>query len=138
MKQNKTHVYFRVFNVEPPELFSELTGLTPTKVWRAGDLRFPTKPKSQMTHKQSGWELQSALPLETDWEEHVEALLAILETRAEQVQRVTAQFESGIQCAIYYYDGCNPGVHLSRLLVARLSALRVYVDFDIYCLSGAQ
>jgi hypothetical protein len=65
-------------------------------------------------------------------DKHLEALLAIIEPKAAAIRSLQSKHEVGINCVGYFY-GENPGFHLSRDLIARLYALSLEIDFDLYC-----
>jgi hypothetical protein len=68
-------------------------------------------------------------------QDHIEALLPLLEARASVVKLFAQRNAAGINCVGYYY-GSNPGLHLSAPLITRLAALGLPVDFDLYNYAG--
>lgn len=78
------------------------------------------------------WICQSPLPRgETLLQDQIESLLTVLEPHREAIVAVAQTCDAGINCVGYYY-GSNPGLHLSAELIARLDALKLPVDFDLY------
>lgn len=63
---------------------------------------------------------------------YVEALLNLLEPRVTEIQSLASECKVGINCVGYFFSA-NPGFHFSRVVLQRLSALGVAVDFDLYC-----
>lgn len=102
-------------------------GLTPTSTRSIGEKgRYgPPAPANR-------WELMSPLARgEGLLQDYLEALLGLLETKAAAARALTSDCSAGINCVGYYY-GANPGLHLSTTLLARLAALNLPVDFDLY------
>lgn len=106
-------------------------GLTPTSTRSIGDAgRYGPPAKSNC------WKLLSPLPRGEDFlQDYLESLLALLEPHVAVVRRLSSECSAGINCVGYYY-GSNPGLHLSASLLARLAALHVPVDFDLYNYGG--
>ena len=129
---NKSHIRFCVYDFgDDPSVVTEAIGLEPTKSFSKGD-PFPNQPSS--FRQRSAWELQSPLPLLAEAEVQLEALLTILESNIESVRQAKEKFDAGICCAIYYYEGCDQGFHLSEAIVERIAALGLSIDFDLYFL----
>ncbi len=101
--------------------------LTPTSTQCIGDtLRHGTAAKF------NSWTLCSPLERgEGFLQDYLESLLNLLEPNSTSVRELAAQYSAGINCVGYYY-GSNPGLHLSAALLARLAALQIPVDFDLY------
>jgi hypothetical protein len=111
--KTESHVGFGVYEFgNDPSIVTGLVGFAPTKSWLTGE-PWPNYPKA--TRRNAGWEFQSPLPLEAHVEEHIEALLRILEVHAQGVRKAIEQYEAEIQCAIYYYEEhCNQGFQFVR------------------------
>jgi hypothetical protein len=132
---NESHVRFCVYEFgDDPSVVTELTGLEPSKSYSTGE-PVPNHPTALRRH--GAWELYSPLPLSADVEDHLEALLKLLEANAESVRRAQVKFDAGISCAIYYHGGCNEGFHLSEALVERTAKLGLSLDFDMYFLGDS-
>lgn len=114
------------FSCPHEEITSEM-GMEPSEAYNKGD---------QATYgpsKFSFWQLLSPLP-EGDLflDEHLDALLPILETRAREIKNISDRYKVGINCVGYFRD-VNPGFHLSADMIKRVSDLRLSIDFDLYC-----
>ena len=92
-----------------------------------------------MISRANVWQLNSSLPISAHVEEHIEALLSLLELRAEAIATLMSfhQAEAGINCAIYYED-FTPGIHLSQNITKRIAALGLYIDLDLYFLGDVK
>jgi hypothetical protein len=128
------YAYFWVQGYEcQHEVISSQLKLTPTSVQSVGDLKKHGPPA-----KFNSWEFLSPLTRgENLLQEYLESLLQVLEPNAEAVREIAARYSAGINCVGYYF-GSNPGLHLSASLLARLSALQVAVDFDLYNYSESE
>jgi hypothetical protein len=124
-----TYAYFWVGEFEgSPEAVTAVLGLEPTETWKKGDPWLENRPRQS-----SRWRLMSPLPrTEMFMDKHLEALLSILEPKTAAIRVLQTEHEIGINCVGYFY-GENPGFHLSRGLIARLHALSLDIDFDLYC-----
>ena len=124
-----TYAYFWITGFECP--FAEITaqmGIDPTKAWNKGD---PGTYREVM--RWSGWDLRSPMPRGDKFiHEHVEALLPVLEQRAEVVRSFARAYDAGINCVGYFHN-FNPGFHFSLETMSRIVALGLPVDFDLYC-----
>lgn len=123
------YAYFRVAAEELPlEEISTSLGMHPSESWRKGDpgQYNPSRPDS-------GWCLYSPLPrsnLRID--EHVEALLPILESQAPRVRALSERFTTYLVC-VGYYGESNPGFFLPKGVIERISNLGLSLDCDLYC-----
>lgn len=113
---------------------TQLMQLEPKRVLVAGQPK-PNVPK--MLSRQNSWILESPLPSSAHVEEHIEALLVLLQSHAEAITTLinVYQAEAGINCAIYYKD-FNSGIHLSHNITRRVASLGLYLGFDLYFLGG--
>lgn len=109
------------------EAITEQLQMAPSKTHGAGDPRRSGQPRQT-----NSWELLSPLARgENLIQEYLDALLPLLEARAPVVQDLASRYSAGINCVGYFY-GSNPGLHLSSQLIARIAALKLSVDFDLY------
>ena len=105
--------------------------LTPTSTRSIGDIGRYGPPA-----KANWWELLSPLPRGDGLlQDYLESLLSLLEPNAPSVRELASEYSAGINCVGYYY-GSNPGLHLSAVLLARVAALQVPIDFDLYNYGG--
>ncbi len=92
-----------------------------------------------MVSRANVWQLNSPLPISAHVEEHIEALLSLLEPRSDAISTLAQvhQAQVGINCAIYYED-FTPGIHLSQDITKRIAVLGLYVDLDLYFLGNSE
>lgn len=135
--EDKTHVTFSASNyAAEASVISKLMQCDPTSILVVGQPK-PNVPT--MLSRANMWILNSPLPRTAHVEEHLEALLPLLETRAEAIEELVKvhQADIGINCSIYYRD-FTPGIHLSQSLLKRIAALGLYLDLDLYFLGDAK
>jgi hypothetical protein len=129
---NKIHVSFGVIGFSgSPDVVTGLVGIEPTSAWATGDPGMRGEPR-----RFARWTLASPAGEDAPVEDQLAALLPLLEARAAAVAEAARRFEAGIRCAAYFHEA-NPGFHLDAALVARVAALGLSLDFDLYCLGGA-
>lgn len=132
---DRIDVYLSISDFEPaaPSDVTALLGMEPTAAWKK-DERVPGAPRAR--RPTSAWRLQSPLPRTAAFEDQLRALLDILETKADNVRAAARRYGAQITCAAYFH-GVNPGFGLSASDLARIAALGLAMDFDLYCLGGA-
>jgi hypothetical protein len=130
MTPSTFNVYFAVFgDWSEPAAVTSMIGRDPDEFFPKGSM----VGSSKRVRKRSMWRIASGREASEPIEQHLEALLGTLERYAEGVRRVASEHEAGINCAAYWRTS-QPGFHLSETIVARVSALRLSLDFDMYCL----
>lgn len=92
----------------------------------------PTKIKDQV------WELHSPLPRTAHIDDHLSALLEVLEPKAATIQEISNELDAGVNAAIYYYQDFTPGIHLPAKSIDLLGKMNLSIDFDLYFLGSAQ
>lgn len=127
-ERRDTYAYFWVRGFDcPPEAISERLGILPSEVTLKGELL-----RGGRVRETSYWSVLSPLARGNEFlDSHIDALLEILEPVAVKIRAIQNEYEVGINCVGYFYSS-NPGFHLSREVIGRLSALKLSVDFDLY------
>ena len=124
----QSFVFFAVFEFDKDlDRVSSVVGVQPTRSWLKGE------PFSEQggRHTHDRWELGSTSPDAASPEEKLLELVGTLEELAPGVRAAAEQFEAGIGCAVYTSQA-NPGIHISATLLARIAALGLTLDFDVY------
>jgi len=130
---DEAHVFLAVLEFgSDTAVVTELMGFAPTKAWTRGE-PLPNHPTATRNH--SRWTFQSSLPLQSSVEDHLEALLPLLEQHGDRVRRCAASFPTQLWCAIYYRD-FTPTIRLSPNLLRRISELGLHLDLDLYFLGA--
>jgi hypothetical protein len=133
--EHKAHVYFAVFEFgQDVGIVTTLAGFEPTESWVEG---LPMRRHPNVTHRHSRWTFKSPLPLNAPVAEHLDTLLSALEPHATGVRAVRSRFPAHIACAIYFRTH-TPGFQLSEILTARVAALGLALDFDLYFLGDSE
>ncbi|MGV3756917.1 MAG: DUF4279 domain-containing protein [Verrucomicrobiota bacterium] len=131
---HKAHVFLAVHEFgQNPDVVSNLIGFAPTEAWVVGA---PMVQKPEVPHRFSRWTYQSPLPLEAAVEDHLDALLEVLESHASGVKSVSACFPAHIGCAVYSANAVE-GFHLSAPNLARISALGLSFDYEHYAINNS-
>jgi hypothetical protein len=129
--EHDAHIYFAVFEFgQDASVVTRLAGFEPTESWIVGQ---PMRKRPDVAHRHSRWTFKSSLPLGAPVEEHLVALLSALEPHAAGIRAVKARFPVEICCAVYFRT-FTPGFHLPQQLLARVAALGLDIDFDLYFL----
>src|SRR5438067_13549307 len=129
--EHDAYVFFAVFEFgQDASVVTQLAGFAPTEAWVVGQ---PMRKRPDVMHRHSRWTFKSPLPLGAPVEEHLDALVSALETHAAGVRAVSARFPVEIGCAVYFRT-FTPGFHLPKQLLARVAALGLDIDFDLYFL----
>ncbi len=133
--QHKAHVFFAVFEFgQEDSVVTALAGFEPTESWVVGQ---PMRQRADVPHRFSRWTFKSPLTLSASVEEHLDALLSALEPNAAGVRAVRSRFPAHIGCAVYFRTH-NPGFQLSEKITARVAALGLVLDFDLYFLGDSE
>lgn len=131
---NQSHVFLKILDFgDDPSVVTKRLGLSPTSVWRRGD-PLPSHPTATRNH--SRWSLYSPLPLDSDVEKHLKALLPLLEAHADDLRVCATVFSVELCCAIYY-EHTTAGIHLSADLLRRITTLGIPLDVDLYFLGDS-
>ncbi len=135
MKKDDTRVYLWVSDFgEDASVVTKTIGLEPTHIKVAGE---PNPKYPKMINRGNSWELHSSLPSSAHIDEHIEALLRVLEPHATAVKAVSETFNVGISTAVYYYEDYTPGIHLTEHAISALASMGLSMDFDLYFLKDA-
>ncbi len=129
--EHEAHVFFAVFEFgQDLDVVTKLAGVAPNESWVTGQQK---EKHPHLTHRHSKWTIKSPLPLNAEVEDHLDALLSVMELHAAGIKAVSQRFPSEICCALYFH-GCTPGFHLPNKLISRAAVFGLDVDFDLYCL----
>ena len=114
-----------------PEEITELTGLLPTSILRAGEL---FRGSSDRRREKSVWEIKwqgdEAVPVGVQ----VRSLLDSLEESWEKLAELGERYEAWLLLRAYIYEAQGPEFTLEGDLVKRIARLNASIDVDIYCL----
>lgn len=109
-----------------PDQITATFGLSCDSCWRIGDERAHTTIKE----KTNGWVLGSGLSKTASLEEHIDALLAVLDARADSVRSIAATSEVVLSCVVY--ADTPPALYFDQRVIQRLARLGANLDVDLY------
>lgn len=113
---------------------TRMLGIQPIKVYIKGQKK-SLKP-SNFT-KQNGWRMGSTLDKYTSFEDQMNAMLDIIESKIDLFRLLSKKYYCEFSCAlfIYYNNGeSTPWVHLNSRYNRIIKELNIEFDVDIYCL----
>jgi hypothetical protein len=126
-EQPKLNVYFMISDDEYlPEKITEITGITPSRSYRKGELKLGTN----FRYKNNLWELKSPLPPTESIDTHVAYLFSVIDPAIEAVKSITSVIGSELLCVAYCY-GSSPSVGFDNKTLRKLSELNAFLDIDI-------
>jgi hypothetical protein len=128
---DRTYAYLVVVGSAPPAEISSHLGLEPTKAWSKDDPRVP----GGTPYGETRWTLRSGVPEDRPWEEHLHALLPVLESRKSSLDDLPSGCEAGIVC-VGCFRSATAGFLLSPALMAAYARVGLEIDFDIYLLGS--
>jgi hypothetical protein len=126
---NEQYAYFTVVGEFDPEEISLLTGVSPTKAWKKGDIN----PRSRYEHKFSRWSLYSRLDKESSLEDHMSDVFEQLESKRPEFAELSLRHNCSLQL-VGYFKSFYPGFGLDRKLVKSLADYNLALDCDFYYL----
>ena len=120
-----------VSTAQTPELITKVVGIPCERGWHIGD----TRPNTIIKEKNHGWELGSGLPRSASLEEHIGALMSVLEPKAERIKSLAPVAQIELSCVIYF-DDATPALWFHPTLIAALERLGASLDIDLYALGA--
>ena len=113
--------------LEPDEV-SALLGHEPTRCHRKGDKCGPQRGSIEPT---GAWILDSRMPERAEVEDHVESILALLTSDADEWASLTDRFSASILCGLFL-DQYNEGFELSPRICKAVASRGLVIAFDLY------
>jgi hypothetical protein len=120
------------------EIITNMVGVKPYKVYTKGE---KISKVSVALSKQNGWILKPLLDEEASFEEQMNALLEIIESKLDVFESLTKKYYCEFSCGIYIYtdsEESTPGVHLNKQHNELLGRLGIEFDLDIILLSDSE
>jgi Domain of unknown function (DUF4279) len=112
-----------------PEDVTARTGLQPTESWRTGD----RIGKTVRLYTMNGWSLSSGLDSSAELDDHLRALLDLVEPVRPALSELSTRWELEVSCALYAREYV-PACHFDRETIRRLASIGAEIDVDFYCL----
>lgn len=137
---NISHIilWFLNFEQSPEDITSHL-GLTPTKTAIKGQEYSTSESlKSKRFHKFSIWEFEWKVDSNKLVGDLAEIFInEIIKPRVNEIKMLADSIDAEFKIVQYYYDGYNPGYHLTVDNMKTLTEANLELDIDTYCLSRA-
>ncbi len=135
---NQNHIILGFFDFDfSPDIFTKDMGLQPLDKGVKGDKYFVGSKKDvEKIHEHNFWRHE----LKTYSNDFIGDLIAkyideIIKPRVDIIKRLTKNSNVQLQIIQYYYDGCNPGIHIDFQRNKILSDINCSIDIDLYCLA---
>jgi hypothetical protein len=111
-----------------PNVITTTLQITPTKVWREGDVI----PNTKSTWKHDGWRLTTEETEGFDTTRHLREILDKLSPVEPLVRSLcnTHNLSAELSCAVYIEDQA-PILHFDRDIVEQLANLSAEIDIDV-------
>ena len=113
-----------------PDEITATIGLSCDRCWRIGDER----PHTIIREDKNGWVLSSGLPKTAKLEDHIDALLSMLDSRSRAVKSLTSTSEVILSCAVY--ANTPPALYFDASVINRLAHLGASLDIDMYIIES--
>lgn len=113
-----------------PDQITDVIRVPCDACWCIGD----TRPNTTIKEKDNGWVLDSGLSRGTALEEQIDALLSILDSRAESIRSLSAVAELEFSCVIY--AEVIPALNFDASVIDKISQLGAALDIDLYCVDS--
>jgi hypothetical protein len=113
-------------------------GISPTKIYIKGQ---KSNPRLLMIAKRNRWILDSGLDRYASFEDHINAMLNIIEPKADLFRPFCEKYHCEFSCAIYLRYGSEdsaPSVHLNSRYNRLIRELNIEFDVDLYCLPDSK
>ena len=113
-----------------PDEITHTVMITPRKTYAKGKVK---SERNSSLAKENGWLLGSGVSVSATFEEHMDALLLLIEPKLEQFKMLANKYYTEISVEIIVpKKGSTPPIHLERRHIELLNVLGTEVDFDIY------
>lgn len=122
------------------EKISEELGIKPFKIFVIGEKRNPNSSSAIPTLvKRNRWLMRSHLHEYSSFENHLDALLDIIEPKINLLKPFCEKYHCEFRCAIYlrYENGESmPSVYLGTRYNQLIKELNISFDLDLYCFAN--
>jgi hypothetical protein len=119
-----------------PDEITQIIGIEPVKVYRKGEKK---NPKFPALTKQNGWLMESPLDKFSPFEDQMESILNLIESKIEIFKPLCEKYFCEFSCAIFLRgDGeeSTPSVHLNERYNQINTIIKAEFDLDLYLSTG--
>jgi hypothetical protein len=137
--RNEVDLDFRFCDFEdmtPNEITMHLD-IKPIRIIIKGQKKNPENPSGTAVFKSNCWMMGSSLDKFASFEEQMNALLDILESKIELFRPLCKKYYSEFSCALFVYlenGESTPWVHLDKRYNRIVKELNIEFDVDLYIL----
>jgi hypothetical protein len=117
---------------------TEKIGITPIRIYIKGERK---NPKFAGISKRNRWIMGSGLDKYTSFEDQMNAMLDIIESKIDLFRPFCEKYYCEFSCAIFIrYDNeeSTPSVHLDARYNRLIKDLNIEFDVDLYCLPNKE
>ncbi|PUZ19585.1 DUF4279 domain-containing protein [Chitinophaga costaii] len=117
-----------------PDKITENIGITPVRIYIKGERK---NPNLSGIAKRNRWIMGSGLDKYASFEDQMNAMLDIIESKIELLRPFCEKYYCEFSCAIfirYDNDESTPSVHLDARYNRLTKELNIEFDVDLYCL----
>jgi hypothetical protein len=140
MKKNRLILTFIIYDFDDlsHDEISQMVGIQPTFARSKGEKKNPGNPDSPL-FKNNRWGIDSGIDQHSNFDDHMNALLDIIEPRLDILRSLCSKYYCEISCGMFvYFDNgeSTPWVHLDARYNRINAALKMEFDLDLYVLPG--
>jgi len=136
--RSEISVYFEFagFDIDPDEI-TRLTGITPTRIRRAGDPIYGAsllseEARQRIRVKVNRWDVNSGLDPNVDLPTQVKALFERLEPAWDRFIELSQQYVPVMECIVKSYGGDRPQIFFDKEVIRKLAELNAEIGVDLY------
>jgi len=118
------------------EEITQALGIKPMKIYTKGQ---KANPNFGLISRRNRWIIGNGLDKYASFEEHMNALLDIIESKKTLFKPFCEKYYCEFSCAIYvYYDNgeSTPSIHFNSRYNKLIRELNIEFDLDLYCFSN--
>ncbi|HEY9044682.1 MAG TPA: DUF4279 domain-containing protein [Ohtaekwangia sp.] len=134
MRKNEIIVRFCIWDFDDisHETITEHIGVSPIRIYVKGERMNEKLPQ---VAKRNGWLYESPLGKYACFEDQMNSILDILESKTEILNPLCERYYCEFSCALFIYNNeeSTPWVHLNSRYNSLIKRLNIEFDFDIYC-----
>ncbi|HMK25420.1 MAG TPA: DUF4279 domain-containing protein [Chitinophagaceae bacterium] len=117
---------------------TKMLNIQPIQVYKKGE---KINPNFSLVAKKNGWRMSSNLDKHSSFQDHMNALIDIIESKLDVFELFCKKYYCEFACAIYIYydnDESTPWVHLNSRYNELIKKMNVEFDLDLYCRSSRE
>lgn len=125
------------FNDISHQEITNILGIEPYKIYIKGGKRNPKNPQGNGLIKRNGWLMNSTLDKFASFEDQMNALLSIIESKIELFRPFCEKYQCEFSCALFIYvdnQESTPSVYLDARYNRLIKELNIEFDLDLYCI----